>query len=78
MGAACFRSGRYSFCRALFMRLLGSMDIKRVRLGDGFAAERPRSKQARPTTSRFPGSSLPLSYRGGLTSGTKRTGMVRC
>ncbi len=25
----------------------------------------------------LPGSSLPI-YRGGLTSGTKRTGMVRC
>ena len=53
LGAACFRSGRYSFRRALFMRLLGSMDIKRVRLGDRFAlGARKVRKATRPSSPR--------------------------
>ena len=33
LDAACAASNRYAFRRAVFTRLLGSMDIKRVRLG---------------------------------------------
>jgi len=32
LNAACDRSGRYTFHRALFMRLVGSLDIKSLRL----------------------------------------------
>jgi len=32
--AACAADGRYEFRRALFARLLGSMDVKRLRLAD--------------------------------------------
>ena len=35
LGAACTASRRYTFRRAVFARLLGSMDILRLRLGGG-------------------------------------------
>ena len=39
---ACARSGRFTFRRALFARLLGSLDIKRLRLDVGRLPPTPR------------------------------------
>ena len=39
---ACARSGRFTFRRALFARLLGSLDIKRLRLDAGRLPPTPR------------------------------------
>jgi hypothetical protein len=39
--AACAASGRYEFRRALFARLLGSMDVRRLRLADQGSSRDP-------------------------------------
>jgi hypothetical protein len=47
LDAACAASGRYEFRRAVFARLLGSMDIKRVHLGGGGGVSRQRDRARR-------------------------------
>jgi hypothetical protein len=47
LDAACAAIGRYEFRRAVFARLLGSMDIKRVRLGSRGGVSRQRDKTRR-------------------------------
>ena len=44
--AACAANGRYEFRRALFVRLLGSIDVKRLRLASrGHSGNRGKSKR---------------------------------
>ena len=47
LAAACAAGARYEFRRAVFARLLGSMDIKRVRLGSVGGVSKQRDKARR-------------------------------
>jgi hypothetical protein len=47
LAAACAAGARYEFRRAVFAKLLGSMDVKRVRLGSGGEVSRQRDKPRR-------------------------------